>query len=48
MLGFFWDYIGIILGVYEGYIGVIFRLYWGSNRGIMEKTMETTIMGFIG
>ena len=39
MLGLYWSYIGVILGLYWGYIGVI----WG----IMDKKMETTIMGYI-
>ena len=30
-----------------GYIGYILGLYWGYV-GIMEKKMETTIMGYIG
>ena len=37
--GLYWGYIGVILGLYWGYIGVI----WG----IMEKKMETTILGFL-
>ena len=40
ILGLYWGNIGAILGLYWGYIGVI----WG----IMEKKMETTIMGYIG
>ena len=39
ILGLYWGYIGFILGFYWGYIGVI----WG----IMEKKMETTIMGYM-
>ena len=56
--GLYRGYIGVILGLYwdngkengnyynglyRGYIG----LYWGYI-GIMEKKMETTIMGYIG
>ena len=32
--------IGVILGLYRDYIGIIF--------GIMEKKMETSIMGYTG
>ena len=28
-IGWYWDYIGIILRLYWGYIGVILGLYWG-------------------
>ena len=34
--GFRVQYLGVILGLYRGYIGII------------EKKMETTIMGYIG
>ena len=41
ILWFYWDYIGIILGLciyrsYWGYVGVISWLYWGYI-GIMEN-----------
>ena len=26
---FYWDYIGVILGLYWDYIGVMLGLYWG-------------------
>ena len=35
-LGFDWGYIGVMLGLYRGYFG------------IMEKKLETTIMGLHG
>ena len=36
IMGLYRDYIGYILGLYRGYIG------------IMEKKMETSIVGYIG
>ena len=42
------NYIGVILGLYWGYIRVVLGLYWGYIGviwGIMEKKMETTILG---
>ena len=36
--------------IYWGYIGILLGFYWGSIGGyigIMEKKMETTIMGFL-
>ena len=32
---------------YRGYIGILGYMYWGYS-GIMEKKMETTILGYIG
>ena len=35
----YWDYIGVLLGLYRVYIGTI---------DLMEKNMETTIKGYKG
>ena len=49
MFGLCWGYIWVMLGLFlgYGYIGVIFGLCWGY-MGIMEKKMETTIIGYTG
>ena len=38
---------GVNSGCDEFCIGVILGFYWGKKERIMEKNMETTILGYI-
>ena len=47
MSGLYWGYIRVYIGIIGIILGFMLGLCWGY-MGIMEKKMETTILGYIG
>ena len=38
---FYWDYIGVILGLYWDYIGIILGLYWGFKSELFRVRLAS-------